>query len=177
MRAALPDLNTPARGCLILLSLLLGTALAVRIYAYAVPSDMGEAAIFETTDPPVDLGAGVLLPRTLAGRYNVPVGSCPASARVTFVWAGPYGSDPALADTLQPGDRTFYIYRGWNLGHRFATVGLNAIYFTRRAYARLSTGRNPAADTVAVKIIVPGGCDASPDDVLAALRRQVAPAN
>lgn len=177
MRAERPVLTAPARGCVILLSLLLGAALTLRVYAYARPTDPHGASALEMTDPPIDLGAGILLPRALAGRYTVPVSSCPAPALVTFVWAGPYGSDPGLADARQPDDRVFYVYRGWNLGHRFATVGLNAIYFTRMAYARLSTGRNPAADAVAAKITVPAGCDASPDDVLAVLRRHVEPAN
>ena len=89
---------------------------------------------------------------------------------MSLVWVGPYGSDPELADAPEPGDRIVYLYRGWNLGGRFASVSLNAIYFTRLAYARLTTGRNPAAEALAVRIRVPADCDASPEDVLAAFR-------
>ncbi|MCJ2072333.1 hypothetical protein MKK75_26675 [Methylobacterium sp. J-030] len=109
-------------------------------------------------------------------RYRVPVDACPSPALVSFVRAGPYGSDPALVDAPHPDDRIAYVWRGWHLGHRFATVGLNVIYFARLAEARLTTGRNPAADDVAVRIVVPAGCDAAPDDVLVAFRRQVASA-
>ena len=176
MRAEPPILTAPARGCLILLSLLLAASLAIRIHAYAGPSEPAGAPARAVVLPPIDLGAGVSLPRALAGQYRVPAGACPSPALVTFVWAGPYGSDPSLVDAPHPGDRIAYVWRGWNLRHRFATIGLNGIYFARLAQARLTTGRNPAADDIAVKIVVPAGCDAAPEDVLAAFRRQVAPA-
>ncbi|MCJ2087675.1 hypothetical protein MKK88_17040 [Methylobacterium sp. E-005] len=176
MRAEPPILTAPAWGCLILLSLLLGASLAIRLQAYAGPSEAGGMPAREVALPPIDLGAGVMLPRALAGRYRAPLGTCSSPALVTFVDAGPYGSDPSLMDAPHPGDRITYIWRGWNLGRRFATVGLNVIYFTQRAWARLTTGRNPTSDDVAVKIVVPAGCDVSPDVVLAAFRKQMAPA-
>lgn len=171
MSAEPPILIAPARGCLILLSLLLASSLAIRLHAYAGPSEPGGVPARAVALPPIDLGGGASLPRALAGRYRVPVGACPSPALVTFVWAGPYGSDPSLADAARPGDRIAYVWRGWNLGHRFATIGLNGIYFARLAKARLTTGRNPAADDVAVRIVVPAACDAAPDDVLAVFRR------
>ncbi|MCJ2064562.1 hypothetical protein MKK63_17835 [Methylobacterium sp. J-088] len=173
MRAESPSLIPSARGCLVLLSLLLGASLAVRAYAHAQAADSGGIAAPGASVPSVDLGAGASLPRASAGRHHVVAGSCARAALVTFVWVGPYGSDPSLVDTPDPEDRVSYIYRGWNLGHRFATVSLNAIYFIRLAQARLSTGRNPAADDIAVKIVVPAGCDATPDTVLVAFRKQV----
>ncbi|WP_143012374.1 hypothetical protein [Methylobacterium phyllostachyos] len=96
---------------------------------------------------------------------------------MSFVETGPYRSNPALSAASQPENRVFYVYRGWNLGYRFATVGLNAIHFTRRAYARLTTGRDPAGNEMAVEITVPAGCEASADDVLAAFRRQIEPSD
>ncbi|MCJ2021745.1 hypothetical protein MKK84_30765 [Methylobacterium sp. E-065] len=173
MRAETPSLTAPARGCLVLLSLLLGASLAVRAYAHAQAADPSGIAAPGAGFPPIDLGAGTSLPRASAGRHRVAAGSCARAALVTFVWVGPYGSDPSLVDTPDPEDQVSYIYRGWNLGHRSATVSLNAIYFMRLAQARLSTGRSPAADDIAVKIVVPAGCDATPDDVLAAFRKQV----
>ncbi|MCJ2135905.1 hypothetical protein MKK69_17910 [Methylobacterium sp. J-026] len=162
-------LTAPGR-CLTLLCVLLGASIAVRAYAYGHAPETGGPLAPAATRPPVDLGAGALVPHAVAGRHPVPVGTCPRPAVVTLVWVGPYGSDPELGDAPEPGDRIFYVYRGWNLGRRFATVGLNAIYFTRRAYARLTTGRNPAAEALALRIRVPADCAASPEDVLAAFR-------
>lgn len=173
MRAASPTVTAPARGCLVLLSLLLGASLALRAYAYARPASASAMALPDGAPPPVNLGAGTYLPRPSAGRHRVVVGSCARAALVTFVWVGPYGPDPSLEDRPDPEDRVFYLYHGWNLGHRFATVGLNAIYFGSKAYARLSTGRNPVTHERAVRIVVPAGCDAAPDDVLAIFRKQV----
>lgn len=177
MRAASPPLIASAQGCLVLLSILLSASLAIRTYAYARPADPGELTSPGAALPPIDLGADVSLSRARAGRHHVVAGSCPSPALVTFVWVGPYGPDPSLEDAPHPDDRVFYIYRGWNLGRRFATIGLNAIYFVGKAYARLSTGRNPLAHDLAVKIVVPAGCDASPDDVLAIFRRQATAAD
>lgn len=187
MRAAPPRLERPprrsaarnagsGRTCLALLCLL-AVSITIRLSAYAHSSETAERAGLEAASPSIDLGAGIRLPRAAAGRYSVPVGLCRRPAVVTFVWAGPYGSDPSLADAVQPDDRIAYLYRGWNLGDRFATIGLNAVHFARRAYARLTTGTNPPADAMAVKVIVPAGCDATPEDVLAAFRTQVGSAD
>lgn len=177
MRARPTLLITPAGSCLVLLCILLGISVTFRVYAYSHPFAADGPTAVAVSRPPIDLGAGVLLPRASAGRYLVPDGGCARPALVTFTWVGPYGSDPSLADTVHPADRAVYFYRGWNLGHRFATVGLNAIYFARLAYARFTTGRNPSFDEVAVKIVMPAGCDAAPDDVLATFRRQASTSN
>ncbi|WP_342107804.1 hypothetical protein [Methylobacterium sp. SI9] len=177
MRAASPTLNVSAWNCLVLLGLLLGASLAIRAYAYARPADPSAMTAPETALPPIDLGAGVSLPRARVGRYRVAAGSCSGAAHVTFVSVGPYGPDPSLEDAPHPGDRVSYTYRGWNLGRRYATIGLNAIYFASKAYARLSTGRNPTVHDLAVKIAIPAGCDASPDAVLATFRTQVGSAD
>ncbi|MEL6061788.1 MULTISPECIES: hypothetical protein [unclassified Methylobacterium] len=177
MRAASPTLNGSARGCVVLLSLVLGASLAVRAYAYARPVDPGGMTLRDGALPPIDLGAGTVLPRASAGRHHVVAGACPRAALVTFVSVGPYGPDPARQDAPHPADRIAYIYHGWNLGGRFGTIGLNAIYFASKAQARFSTGRNPTTDDLAVKIVVPAGCDASPEDVLATFRKQVTAAD
>lgn len=173
MRGRPTILTAPARNGVALLCLLLGASITLRVYAYAPPVAADRLAAVAAGPPPIDLGAGALLPRASAGRHDVPVDVCTRPAVVTFIWVGPYGADPSLADAPDPEDRIAYVYRGWNLGHRFATIGLNAIYFARLAYARLTTGRNPSFDEVAVRIVVPAQCDAAPEDVLAAFRRQL----
>jgi hypothetical protein len=158
---AQPASLTPwARSGLALLCLLLAVSVGVRIYVYQQQSESGKA-VGEAAGAPVDLGAGVLLPRSVAQHRSVQVNSCRAPASIDFVQASPYGSDPSLVGAPRP-----------NLGSRFATASLNAIYFTRRAYARLAMRKNPATDDMAVKVIVPADCDASPNDVLTALRRE-----
>ena len=47
------------------------------------------------------------------------------------------------------------------------------VYVARLASGLLSMSRHIGATDLAVKIIVPAGCDATPDKVLVALRRQV----
>ncbi|MCJ2123138.1 hypothetical protein [Methylobacterium sp. J-077] len=171
MPAQPANLTPWARSGLALLCLLMAVSVGVRIYAYRQQSVSG-TAVREAAGAPVDLGKGVLLPRSVAQHRSVQVSSCREPASVEFVQASPYGSDPSLLGVPRPNDHVFYVYRGWNLGSRFATASLNAIYFTRRAYARLAMQKLPATDDMAVKIIVPADCDASPDDVLAALRRE-----
>lgn len=171
MPAQPANLTPWARSGLALLCLLLAVSVGVRIYAYQQQSESGKA-VGEAAGAPVDLGAGILLPRSVAQHRSVQVNSCRAPASIDFVQASPYGSDPSLVGAPRPNDHVFYVYRGWNLGSRFATASLNAIYFTRRAYARLAMRKNPATDDMAVKVIVPADCDASPNDVLTALRRE-----
>lgn len=159
-----------ARAGLALLCLLVVTSAAMRVCVYGYAANaMGR----EEAGRPADLGDGVLLPRADARHLAVPIAACSASASVDFVLVGPYDRDPSLVGTLGPQDHVSYVYRGWNLGDRFVTLSLNAIYFVRRAYARLAMQKNPANDELAVKIIVPSGCAASPEDVMAVLRRAV----
>ncbi|MCJ2074048.1 hypothetical protein MKK75_35550 [Methylobacterium sp. J-030] len=140
----------------------------MRVYVYRHASD---AVGWQASGRPADLGDGYLLPRADARHLTIPIAPCPAWASVDFVPVSPYGHDPSLAGTPGSDDHVAYVYHGWNLGSRFITISLNGIYFARLAYARLSMQKNPAADDLAVKIIVPAGCDASPEDVMAVLRR------
>lgn len=175
MPAQPASLTNWARGGLVLLCLLLVASATMRIYVYQHPFEASVTEAKTAIGTPVDLGDGILLPRADAVHHTVQLRACAAPASIDFVEAHPYGSDPSLVGAPRPGDRVFYVYHGWNLGSRFATTGLNVIYFARRAYARLALQKNPAADNLAIKIIVPAGCDASSDDVLTALRREARP--
>lgn len=160
-----------ARSGLAGLCLLLVASIAMRLYAYGHLSKAAGNAIWEASGGPVDLGGSILLPRATAQHRTLVLGSCSTPISIDFVEANPYQSDPSLVGAPRPDDHVFYVYRGWQLGSRFATAGLNAIYFARRAYARVSMQPGPAFDDLAVKIIVPAECGASPDAVMATLRR------
>ena len=142
------DLTPWARSGLVLLCLLLAASFAVRIYAYRQHSESGTLG-WEDRGAAVNLGEGVLLPRVAAQPLIVRVEACASPVSIVFVQASPYEPDPSLAGTPRPDDHVFYVYRGWNLGSRFVTASLNAIYFARRAYARLTMQKNPATDDMA----------------------------
>jgi hypothetical protein len=161
-----------ARSGLVLLCLLLAASVAVRIYAHRQQSE-GGAAGWEALGAPVDLGEGILLPRTATQALTMRVQACTAPVSINFFQAGPYEQDPSLLGRPRPDDRVFYVYRGWKLEGWLATVSLNAIYYARHAYARLTMSKRPAWDDMAGKIIVPAGCDASLGDVMAVLRQDV----
>ena len=161
------------RGGLAVLCILLAASVTMRISVYLYQSGGGGAVTWEPNSGPVDLGEGTLLPRADAVHRTVMVGTCLAPASINFVGAGFYASDPSLVGAPGPEDRVFYIYRGWRLGRRFVSVRLNAIYFVHRVYARLVMHKNLATDDLAVKVIVPASCDASLNDVMAALRWDV----
>ncbi len=172
MAAEPANLTLWARSGLILLCILLSASVAMRIYAYRQQSESG-TVVRNDTDVPADLGDGVLLPRSAAQHRTVQVATCSTPASIYFVMVSPYGADPSLVGAPRPDDRVFYVYRGWNLGRRYATISMNAIYFARRAYYRLTTQNALTTDELAVKIIVPAGCDTSSEDVLTALRLEV----
>lgn len=170
---AQPTNLTPwARSGLIVLCLLLAASVTVRSYAYQQRSEGGTVG-WGAFGAPVDLGEGILLPRAAARPLTLRVEPCTSPVSVNFFRTGPYEPDPSLVGTPRPNDRVFYVYRGLNLGNRFATVSLNAIYYARHAYARLTMRQKPAWDDIAVKIIVPASCEASPNDVIAALQQDV----
>lgn len=157
------------RSGLVILCLLLAASVAMRVYIYRQQSE-GSPLVREAISATADLGNGVLLPRSVVQHRTVPVGSCPTPVSIDFVLVSPYGPDPSLVGAPRPDDRVFYVYRGWNLGSSFATATLNAIYFARRLFARLSLQQVPAFDEFAVKIIVPAGCDVPLDEVMTTLR-------
>ncbi|MDP4005184.1 hypothetical protein [Methylobacterium sp. NEAU K] len=175
MRSRHAALTSRARTGVIVLCLLLAASVSGRIYIYRQQPEAGEAAAGDAAGGPIDLGGGILLPRSAAQHRTVPVGSCVAPASIHFVAASPYGSDPSLVGAPGSDDRVFYVYRGWSLGSRLATISLNAIYFSRRAYARLRMQETPATDDLAVKIIVPTGCEASAEEVMSNLRLALHP--
>lgn len=161
------------RGGLALLCLLLGLSLTTRVYrSFSLP-DAHEAAAEDETGGPVNLGRGVVLPRAAAVDRIVPVDGCLVPPSLYFFRAGPYGMEASLVGSHAPQDRIAYVYDGWTLGDGAATVGINAIYFARRVYARVTLHKKLAADDLAMKIVIPARCNASVDDVMTALRRDV----
>jgi hypothetical protein len=163
------------RGSLALLCLLLGLSLTTRIYRSVSLPDASEAAVEDAPGGPVNLGGGLLLPRAEAVDRPVPVEGCLTPPSVYFFRAGPYGVEASVVGSPAPEDRIVYIYDGWTLGDGIASVGINAIYFARRVYARVTLHKKLAADDLALKIVIPLRCEASIDDVRTALRRDIHP--
>ncbi|MGU3326100.1 hypothetical protein ACLBXB_04105 [Methylobacterium mesophilicum] len=169
-----PASLTPwVRSGLTILCILLAVSVGARIYVYRQSQSV--TAVWEAAGAPVDLGEGALLPRSVALHRSVQVGSCGEPASVDFVQASPYGPDPSLVGAPRPNDHVSFVYRGWNLGNLAAAPSLNAIYFARRAYARLTMQKNPAADDLAVKIIIPAGCDIPAEKIMSILRSNLQP--
>lgn len=167
---------TQARVGLAVLCLLLAASVAMRLYAREHLSRADDNEAREASGGTVDIGVGVSLPRAATQNRAIMLDSCPIPVSIYFIVANPYQSDPSHVGTVRPKDHVSYVYRGWKLENRFATVSFNAIYFARRAYARLTMQKEPAFDDLAVKIVVPAECNTSSDDVMAALRRNVCPA-
>ena len=168
------NLTPWVRSGLAALCILLAVSVSVRSYAYWQRLADGAPA-WEASGQPVDLGGGATLPRAAAAPFTIRVAPCASPVAVDFLRASPYEPDPSLVGRPQPGDRVFYVYRGRDLGTRFVTIRLNAIYLARLAYARLTGQDVPAADDLALKIIVPAGCEASADHVTAVLRTAYPP--
>ena len=154
------------RAGLAALCLLLALSVSVRVQAYGnpAPPEPANAAA-------VDLGDGVVLPRAEAVRRLVWTGTCPLPVMADFVEPSPHGTDTSLAAPRDPNDRVVYVYRGWTLEGPRAAMQLSVLYFMRRAGAVLGTNGAATRHERAVKLIVPAGCDASPEDAMAALRR------
>ncbi len=161
---------TGARGGLCVLCLLLIASLAVRVHAHRQSPGIGRIAARDLSGGLIDLGEDAWLPRSDAGRRAVPLGNCARPASVELVRVGFYASDPSNAGTRSSGGRVVFVYQGRSLAGRLVTVRLNAIYFARRASVRLGLSPNNAADDWAAKVVLPAGCDASPEDAAAALR-------
>ena len=168
--SARPATLTPwARGGLAALCVLLAASVLARTHVYRQGSE-GGAVARDASGGPVDLGRGVLLPRSAARPFTAQVEPCWAPVSVDFVRVRPYDPDPSRVGRPRPVGRVFHVYHGWELGRRFVTIRLNAIYVARTAYARLTLRAIPATDELALRIVVPPGCDASPEQVMSVLR-------
>lgn len=158
------------RLAVVALCLLLVLSVATRLMppADATPTaGVGDPAVV------VDLGEGVGLPRAAAGPRAVLVGACWAPVPVEFVEPLPHGTDTSLAGPANAGDRVFYAYRGWMLGGRFSLTELAILHLAWRGASILRLNGAAARDTLAVKLTIPAGCAAAPEDALAALRQEL----
>lgn len=173
MPAPQASLTGWSRGGLALLCLLLGLSLATRLYGYFFQSQDNETVIWDEAGGPINLGRGVSLPRAAAVDRMVRVDGCATPSSIYFFKAGPYGVDASTVGSPEPVDRVVYIYDGWTIEGGVGTLGINAIYFARKVYARVMLNRKLAADDIAIKIVVPAGCNASTADVMTAFRRDL----
>lgn len=158
--------GTVDRAALLALCLLIVGSVALKVEAY-----QGGPEPSPSNDRAVDLGQGVTVPRSGAARRGVRVGACLDPVTADFVDPSPHGEDASLAAPPAPGDRVVYVYRRWTLGGRLATAELGALHFARRALGVLRMGGDAARREMAVKLTIPAGCDASPEDAMAALRQ------
>lgn len=163
-------LRTADRTALAALCLLLAISVSARVYTYRTTAMGPELTV---SNDVVDLGDGVSLLRSDAVHHFVQIGSCAAPVAVDFVEPSPHGSDTSLALPPNPNDRVFYVYRSSILGGPRAAMKLSALYFLRRLGAVLRMSGSEAQDHLALKVIVPAGCGASPEDVMSALRQDV----
>ena len=65
----------------------------------------------------------------------------------------------------------YYVYRGQVLYGRLAAMKLTISHFARQAGTMLRILGDRGKDERTIKFIVPTGCDATPDEVMGALRR------
>ena len=151
---------------LTVLCVLLALSVSMRVHAYGrgAEPEIGEAAS-------VDLGDGVILARAEAVRRLVWIAACPLPVTADFVEPSPHGSDTSLASPRNPDDRVVYVYRGWTLEGPRAAMALSVLHILRRAGAVLRMSGTATRNALAVKLVVPAGCAASPDTVMATLRR------
>ncbi|SFL26123.1 hypothetical protein [Methylobacterium pseudosasicola] len=154
------------RAGLAALCLLLAFSVSVRVQTYGnpAPPEPADAAM-------VDLGEGVVLPRAEAVRRMVWTAACPLPVTADFVEPSPHGADTSLAAPRDPSDRVAYVYRGWTLEGPRAAMQLSVLYVQRRAGAVLGLNGVATRHELAVKLVVPAGCGASPEEAMAALRR------
>ena len=119
----------------------------------------------------VDLGEGVFLPRAEVGGRTVSVPSCNDPTTVYLVSPSPHGVGASLDAPPNPDDRILYAYRGRTSGGRFGSTEVSVAHFARRALGVLRLPGGAEVEDLAVKMIVPAGCDASPEGIMAALRQ------
>ena len=157
------------RAALAALCLLLAGAVMLRVRAVTDTPAQTAGPVLAA----VGLGEGVSWAGTLAERREVLLGACWAPALVEVVEPSPHGRDASLVSAT-PGARVFYAYRGAILSGRLAVTELIARHFAGRAAALLTRDGAGRRDNLAVKMTLPADCGAAPEDVLAALRRDVA---
>lgn len=150
------------------LCLLLALSVSMRVQAYGTGPAAPEPAAAVAA---VDLGAGVVLTRAEAVRRVVWTAACPRPVVADFVEPSPHGTDTSLAAPRDPNDRVVYVYRGWTLDGPRAAMALGVLHFVHRAGAVLRMRSASARNALAVKLVVPAGCDTTPEAVMAALRR------
>jgi hypothetical protein len=157
-------LRTADRAALAVLCLLLLASVSARIVAYRAAASAPDAK----TDT-IALGDGLALPLRHSGRRLLRIAACPTPVLVDFVEPSPHGRDTSLVASPDPSDRTAFVYRGWTLDGPRAVMKLSMLYFMYRAGAVLGVSGPVAGDERAVKLVVPGTCDAAPDAILSAL--------
>lgn len=161
-------LRTADRACLGALCLLLALAVSIRVYASrdgTVGSEpIGEAAA-------INLGEGVVVTRADAVRQEIRTSTCLRPVVADFVDPSPHGTDVSLVAPPNPNDRVVYVYRGWTLEGARAAMKLSVLHYMHRAAAVLHLSPASVRSELAVKLVVPAGCDASPDAVMTALRQ------
>ena len=160
-------LNSDDRAVLAVLCLILATSVSIRVYSHREASGAVDPKSYA-----VDLGAGVFFPRAKAVGQRLHLRSCNTPATIYFVSPLLYGFGPSLNAAPNPNDRVFYAYRGNMLVGRFASMELSMVYVARLASNLMRTSGQSGVNELAVKIIVPAGCDATPVDIISALREQ-----
>lgn len=158
------------RAVLTALCLLLTGAVMLRVRDVA---DAPPQAAGPVLPAAVGLGESASWPGAMAERREVLLGACWAPALIEVVESSPHGRDASLVPAT-PGARVFYAYRGAILSGRLAVTELIVRHFAWRAAAILTRDGTGFRDNLAVKITLPTDCGAAPEDVLAALRRDVA---
>jgi hypothetical protein len=158
------------RAALLALCLLLAAALAMRLFDH---EDVARGTEKTGEGEAVDLGAGVSLPRGAAGHRRVLLSACQPPVMIDFVDPSSHGRDASTTVLPNPGDQVFYAYRGWTLGGRLATAEMAMMHFAWRAGAILRMDGAGGRNALAIKVTVPDGCTARPEDALATMRRDV----
>ncbi len=162
--------ETADRLALTALCLLLALSVATRMLPHGVTTAVAGAADQVAA---VDFGEGIVLPRNAFEPRFVLRGPCRTPIPVEFVEPSPHGVDASLAGPQNAGDRTFYAYRGWILGGRYATTALAIRHFLWRGASVLRLNGTAGRDRLAVKLIMPAGCEIAPEDVMTTLRREI----
>ncbi len=164
MSSGTPSLKRADRFALVAICTLLVLSALIRVHSAWVRDPV-------VAVESVSLGEGVSLPRAETGRRAVWIASCGVPVPVDFVDPAPHGADLSLASPPFIGDRVYYAYRGQVLDGQLAAMKLTLLHFARRAGAVLHILRDEGQNERAVKFVVPAGCDATPDEVMDALRR------
>ncbi|MET3415218.1 hypothetical protein ABIC30_006420 [Methylobacterium sp. 1030] len=111
--------------------------------------------------------AGLVQTKGLARRL------CSTMWRLIAACRSPHGADTSLAGPKNAGDQVFYAYHGWVFGGRFAVTELIIRHLVWRGVSILRLNGVGGGDTLAVKLVVPAGCRADPEEALTTLRRAI----